>query len=118
MSELKIGHRLEDGVSVCRIEGRLDGLGASALEVYAQQRINQGDLRLVLDLAGVDYMSSAGLRCLLVVAKKVQSVKGSLVLCCLTPMVLNVMNLSGFQRLLRVCATQVEAVAAAAGGQR
>jgi anti-anti-sigma factor len=114
MSEVKIDHRVENGVCVCRIEGRMDGQGAAVIETGAHQRISAGELRLVLNLAGVDYVSSAGLRCFLVVAKKVQSVNGCLVLCGLTPLVLNVMTLSGFNQLLRICVTEEEAVAAAA----
>ncbi|MCX6891210.1 MAG: STAS domain-containing protein [Verrucomicrobiota bacterium] len=114
MSELKIDHKAEGGVGVCRIEGRLDAHGAVAMETYAQQRIGAGEARLVLDLTGVDYVSSAGLRCLMVTAKKAQSVNGCLVLCCLTPMVLNVLTLSGFDQLLKIRGTTEEAVAAAA----
>jgi anti-anti-sigma factor len=114
MNEMKIGHKVAGGVSVWRIEGRLDVQGAVVLETYAQQHLSAGELRLVLDLAGVDYISSAGLRSLLVVAKKVQAVNGSLVLCGLTPIVLNVMSISGFQQLLKICVTEEEAVAVAA----
>ena len=57
----------------------------------------------------MDYISSAGLRSLLVVAKKAQAVKAPW-LCGLTPMVLNVMNISGFQQLLKICVTEQEAV--------
>lgn len=117
MSELKIDHRVTNGVSIGRIEGRLDVQGAGALETYAQQRFGAGELRLVLDLAGVDYISSAGLRSLLVVAKKAQAANGTLALCALTPMVLNVMTISGFQQLLKICATEQEAVSAAAAAQ-
>jgi len=115
MSDMKIVNKVAGTVSVGRIEGRLDVQGAAVLETYAQQRLSAGEVRLVLDLAGVDYISSAGLRSLLVVAKKVQAVNGCLVLCGLTPMVLNVMNISGFQQLLKICVTEEEAVAAAAG---
>lgn len=115
MSEMKIGHAVTNGVSVGRIEGRLDVQGSAILETYAQQRLSAGELRLVLDLAGVGYISSAGLRSLLVVAKKAQAVNGCLVLCGLTPIVLNVITISGFQQLLKICVTEDEAVAAAAG---
>ena len=116
MSDLKINQRAENGVSIGLIQGRLDLQGAAVLESYAQQRLSAGDLRLVLDLGGVDYISSAGLRALLVVAKKVQAANGHLALCALTPMVLNVMTISGFQQLLKICTTQEEAIAAAASG--
>jgi anti-anti-sigma factor len=117
MSDLKIDHQAATGVGVGRIEGRLDVQGAAILETYAQQRFSAGDTRLVLDLGGVDYISSAGLRSLLVVAKKVQAANGCLVLCALTPMVLNVMTISGFQHFLKICASQQEAIAAAASAR-
>ncbi len=113
MSELNISHKVVSGVSVGGVEGRLDLQGAGVVEAYAEQRFNAGESRLVLNLAGVDYISSAGLRSLLVVAKKAQATDGCLVLCGLTPAVLNVMTISGFQQLLKVCATEPEAVAAA-----
>ena len=81
MGELKISPRVVSGVSVSGAEGRLDLHGAAVLEAYAEPRLNAGELRLVQDLTGVDYISSAGLRSLLVVAKKAQAVKGCLVLC-------------------------------------
>ncbi len=112
MNELKIDTQFTNGVSIGRIEGRLDLLGAAVLDAYAQQRFSAGELRWVLDLAGVDYISSAGLRSLLVIAKKVQAGDGRLALCALTPAVLNVMTISGFQQLLKICATQPEAIAA------
>ena len=115
MSDMKTGHKVAGGVSVGRFDGRLDMPGAAVLETYAQQRLSAGEIRLVLDLTGVDYISSAGLRSLLIVAKKVQAVNGTLVLCGLTPMVLNVMTISGFQQLLKIYVTEEEAVAAAAG---
>ena len=117
MSELKINHRITDGVSVGRVEGRLDLQGAAILETYAQERFSAGELRQVLDLAGVDYISSAGLRSLLVVAKKAQAANGCLVLCGLTPTVLNVMTISGFQQLLKICVTEEEALGAAGARQ-
>ena len=114
MGEAKINHRVVNGVSVGAIEGRLDLPGAGVLEAYAQQHLSVGEPRLVLELAGVDYISSAGLRSLLVVAKRAQALSGCLVLCGLTPLVLNVMNISGFQQLLKICVNEQEAVAAAA----
>jgi len=114
MSEIKINHKIMDGISVDSIAGRLDLQGADAMEIIAQQHLSAGEYRLVLNLAQVEYISSAGLRFLLVLAKKVQSVKGILVLCCLTPMVLNIITVSGFNQLLTLCTSEEQAVAAAA----
>jgi len=113
MDELKISHRVVSGISVGGVEGRLDLQGAALLEAYAELHLNAGESRLVLDLTSVDYISSAGLRSLLVVAKRAQAVEGCLVLCGLTPTVINVVNISGFQQLLKICVTEQEAVAGA-----
>jgi anti-anti-sigma factor len=113
MREIKIDHRVVSGVSVAGVEGPLDLQGARILEAYAAQHLSAGESRLVLDLAGVDYISSAGLRALLVVAKKAQAANGCLVLCRPTPTVLNVMAISGFQQLLKISGTEEEAIAVA-----
>lgn len=115
MGELNISHKFAGEVSVGLIAGRLDLQGANKLEAYAQEHLSAGESRLVLNLAGVDYISSAGLRSLLVVAKKVQAVNGCLVLCSLPVIVLNIMNISGFQQLLKICASEEEGIATAAG---
>ncbi len=117
MGELKISYRVVSGVSVGGVEGRLDLQGADVVQAYARQRLGAGESRLVLNLDGVDYISSAGLRSLLVVAKQAQAANGCLVLCGLTPMVINEMNISGFQQLLKICVTEEQAVAAASPRQ-
>ena len=114
MNKILVDHKIVDGISVNRITGRLDLPGADAMESIAQQRLSAGEQRFVLNLAGVEYISSAGLRFLLVLAKKVQSVHGIVVLCCLTPLASQVINISGFNQLLKVYETEDEAVAAAA----
>jgi stage II sporulation protein AA (anti-sigma F factor antagonist) len=117
MNKISVDHEVVDGISVNRITGRLDLPGADEMEIIAQQRLSAGEQRLVLNLAGVEYISSAGLRFLLVLAKKVQSVHGIIVLCCLTPMALQVINMSGFNQLLKICETEEQAVAAAASAK-
>ena len=51
--------------SVVRISGSVDGLTADALQTALQEQIETGGARLVGDLSGVEYTSSAGLRALL-----------------------------------------------------
>ena len=118
MSEIKSNHKVVDGVNVVHIEGRLDLPGADAMEIVMQQRLSAGGQRLVLNLAGVGYISSAGLRFLLILVKKIQSVNGILVLCCLSSNVLNIINMSGFNQLLKICETEEQAVAVAASATK
>lgn len=55
---------------VLTLAGRLDALAAEAAQQAILAQLGD-DARLVLDLAGVDYLSSAGIRVLLVAAKTV-----------------------------------------------
>lgn len=112
MSDFKVTHEQENGVCVCCPSGRLDGQGAPVFEAYCQERIAGGGQVMVLDFSGVGYVSSAGLRCLLVVAKKLQAIRGRLALCGMVPMVEEVMKISGFHTLLTIRPTRAEAVAA------
>ena len=107
-------HLAGDKGLVVVLEGRLDGMGAPAVEAFCLEQIQAGVVRLLLDLEGVDYISSAGLRSLLVVAKRLQTVSGGLRLCCLAPMVQEVLSISGLSGLLPSLPTRQEGIAALA----
>jgi stage II sporulation protein AA (anti-sigma F factor antagonist) len=74
-------------------------------------RIDSGERRLVIDLGGVAYISSAGLRVLLLVAKRLKPPAGALVLCGLGPSVRTVLELAGFLPLFAVEADRARALA-------
>ena len=64
--------------------------------------IGDGAPRLAVDLSKLEYISSAGLRVLLVVAKKVQQAKGKVVLFGLAPNVREVFSISGFDQIFSI----------------
>ncbi len=61
--------RQEGNVTVVTVAGRLDAVTAPEYEKKARELIDSGVVRLVVDFEKVDYVSSAGLRGLLVTAK-------------------------------------------------
>ena len=65
-------------------------------------RIDAGEATLLLDLAQLDYISSAGLRSLLIAAKRAQSAEGRLAVCALTTNVREVFRISGFDTIIDV----------------
>jgi anti-anti-sigma factor len=100
-------------VTIVRLAGRFDSSAAPTAEESFTRLLGAGPPRLALDLSRLDYISSAGLRVLLVVAKKVQQAKGKLVLFGLLSNVREVFAVSGFDRILAIEADAAAAVAAA-----
>lgn len=84
--------------AVIEIVGRLDTTSAPALEKAINEDI--GDAKnLVLDLKGVQYISSAGLRVLLGAQKKMQKI-GSMKVTNVCEAVMEVLEMTGFADIL------------------
>jgi anti-anti-sigma factor len=72
---------------------------------------------LVLDFSGIEYISSAGLRVLMLAAKQARTAGGSVAIAALQPVVREIFEISRFDKVLP-CHTDVEqAVGAAAGAK-
>lgn|SRR5690554_4652914 len=91
-------------------EGQINSANAVAFEADLMSQVDQGELRIVLDLAHLDYISSAGLRVVLLLAKKLKQAGGALMLCDLQPSVREVFEISGFLSILKVSDTRAEAI--------
>lgn len=97
-----------DGIAVLAPQGQVDGNSAPALE---SALLAGGEARVVLDLAGVEYMSSAGLRLVVLVSKRLKQRGGSLVLCGLQPLVREVFEVSGLAPMLAIGSDRAAALA-------
>ncbi len=93
-------------VLVLRIHGRLDAVSSPTAERKVFDYINNGQRKLLLELSGVDYLSSAGMRMLLSTTKKLRTLAGKLVLCSVTPNVMDVLKMSGFDHVLELSKTE------------
>ncbi len=102
MSVLSIGEEQTANAIVLEPSGRLDSVTAKDFETALIGKIDAGAKRVVLDLGQLAYISSAGLRVLLIAAKRLKSVGGALVLCGLNPSVREVFEISGFVSILEV----------------
>ncbi len=97
--------------TVVRIAGSVDGLTAETLLATLQTQLDDGNVRLVADLSGVDYTSSAGLRALLATMKQARQKGGDFRLAGAAPAVHRVLDLSGFTSILKVYTDVDSAVA-------
>lgn len=95
---------------VLKLKGRIDANSARALESYCQERLNEGTTKLVMDFQTVDFISSAGLRVILLVAKRLEPMEGSVRLACLNSSLRDVFEISGFSKLFVLSATVDEAL--------
>jgi anti-anti-sigma factor len=112
---MRIGEERVGGALLIAPEGRVDSVSSGELERLVVSRIDAGDKRLVLDLSGVEYISSAGLRVLLMAAKRLREPPGALVLCGMGPSVRTVLELAGFLPLFSVEARREQALARLGG---
>lgn len=112
---MEIGDEQVSETLVIAPRGRVDSVSSGELERHVVSRLDGGARRVVIDLAGVEYISSAGLRVLLVAAKRLKPPQGVLVLCGLGPSVRTVLELAGFMSLFTVEPAREQALARASG---
>ena len=100
-----------DEFRIVRPKGRLDGTTGILFEQDVQQEIDAGHTELVVDMSQLEYISSAGLRALLVVAKKLKAAGGRMALCALRKPVKEIFDVTGYTTLLDVFPTKDAATA-------
>ncbi len=109
---MKIETRDINDVLVVDMAGKLDT--STAGDASDQMiKIVQGDNKqIVLNLDGLEYISSAGMQVILRISKLLQASRGELKICHASGIVKNVLETSGFNSLLNIYDTEKDAVTA------
>jgi anti-anti-sigma factor len=118
---MRLDHTRFADVVVLAPVGRVDHVTAEELKTALAPHLARcapGQDHLVLDLSGVDYISSAGLRVLMLAAKQAKAQGGFLAVAAVQPLVQEIFEISKFTLLLRLMPTVREAVAAASPAAR
>lgn len=97
-------------VEIVFLNGRLDAYNSNLVEDKFNELVDAGKLKIVSDLAGVEYISSSGLRVMLSSLKKLNKLGGNLKLSSLQPYVLEVFEIAGFTQLFQIYDSEEEAV--------
>jgi anti-sigma B factor antagonist len=100
-------------IAVVRLDGRIDGRTAAELQDRILPLIQPGS-KIVLDMTDVTYMSSAGLRLLVLTYRQVADSDGDLVLAVLSEKIRDTMSITGFLPYFTVYDTVEAALAALA----
>jgi stage II sporulation protein AA (anti-sigma F factor antagonist) len=98
-------------ISVVRPQGRLDSVTTAVFERDLLRNIDSGATRVLIDFSKLDYISSAGLRSVLLAAKRIRASGGRMSLCSLNRQIAEVFDISGFSSILDIQPSYDTAVA-------
>ncbi|QRM19691.1 anti-sigma factor antagonist [Dechloromonas sp. TW-R-39-2] len=102
--------REQSGVLILAISGRIDHVGsetfATSLDPFLEQCM-PGKPGVLLDFSAVDYVSSAGLRALMLASRRAKIQGGVFAIACLQPLVQEVFSISRFN-LIMPCYPNIE----------
>ena len=102
----------EDGVAALILRGRLDQGSADALHRAAMEVVGEGARSLVVDMAGVDFIASVGIRALIRPSQGLALKGGKLAVASLQPQLRDFFKLTGLDQMFAIYVTRAEAVAA------
>ncbi len=91
-------------------KGHLDSRSADSFQASVLHHIENGEKSILLDFSMIDYMSSAGLRALLIVARKQKENGGQLAICSMKEEVLKVVCVSGLDSIVAIYADEEKAL--------
>lgn len=84
-----------------KVSGRLDGETSHDFVSETKDSVLPG-MSIILDLRELEYLSSAGLRCILALARNAKSAGGTLAICGISDTVKEVLALSGFDKIIPI----------------
>ena len=111
-SSLTVASEEQDDAVVLCPTGRVDGTNVTILQGAVRERLEASQVRLVFDLVELNYISSAGLRVLLMAARDLQAQGGKAVFCNLSEQIRQVFEITGFDKILSVHGNREDALSA------
>jgi len=109
---INIESDLVEGKRIVRLDGRIDANSAPSLETKLLEIIGSNNSNIAIDFAKVTYLSSAGMRLLLSLTKKLHGMGGALVVFSMHEDVMEIVRMAGFERILNLFNTEAEALSA------
>ena len=107
---MEIIEEIQDGIHIFRPNGRLDSNTYQRFEKKVFKAIDDGSLNIIVDFKNLDYISSTGLRVILMATKALQRQGGKIVLCLLNEYVKEIFDVSGAGSLILIKDTAEAAI--------
>ncbi len=108
---MQIETRQEGNCTIIAISGSVDAMTAAELTKAIDGQIANEHINIVVDLTGLDFMSSAGLRALLGAVKATRSQGGDMRIVSTHAGIDKVLKMSGFHNIAKVFTSQTDASA-------
>ena len=108
---VSIDWQRKDGNLIAALDGRVDSTNADEFQKMMEAGIKPGDKALIMDFEQVNYISSAGLRVVVIMAKKFKGPYKNFGICALSEPIDKIFKMSGLERAMKIRATRAEAIA-------
>ena len=107
---MEIVEKKLDNVNILCLSGRLDAYSSTELEKKLESLIKASQPHVVIDFQNLEYISSSGLRVLLMALKKTRKLEGDIKLACMQSFIKEVFDMAGFSQLFNIFDTDEAAV--------
>lgn len=105
----------KDATLIAAVDGRIDSATAREFEEVLSAAIAKDDKAVIVDLGALSYISSAGLRAILLIAKGLWKRDAQFAVCALSESVDETFKLAGFDKIIKIHPSQPEALEAVSG---
>ena len=109
---MEIIEEIQDDINIYQLKGRLDSNTSQGFEQKVFQAISDGSKRMIVDFKDLNYISSDGIRVILIATKAIKREEGQIMFCCMRDYVKEVFEIAGIGSLLPVVATMDDALKA------
>jgi len=109
---MEITTETRNGALIARAEGRIDGANARDFESAVQTAVRDCEGAVIIDCENLSYISSAGLRAILLIAKTLGKRQVKFALCSLSEPIAEIFQISGFDQIISTHSSRDEALAA------
>jgi anti-anti-sigma factor len=110
MEKMKISKTIENNSLVIDVSGRLDSYTSPELAQFFENQLERSHRSVILDMANLDYISSAGLRLILNTSKLLKSKNETFALCRMQDHIREIFEISGFDTFLKIYPSLKEAL--------
>jgi anti-anti-sigma factor len=108
---MEVRIREQDGITIASLVGKLDSSSAADVQDVLLKKITKG-IKFVFDMESCTFVSSAGLRMLLIIAKRVKIDNISAAMAAVSGEIMEVMEMTGFDDMFDSYNTVDEAIKA------